>query len=99
VLLVVLYVALDLSLPAMPGAFVFDAASSIESARDSRARPSAPSDVAVRPQAMVARVAGGPAMNRAHSRRAAALRRSRARPLPGTRRVPPPAIPSPEDPH
>jgi hypothetical protein len=36
-LAVLLYVTLDLSLPAMPGAFVFDSADSVESTR-SRAR-------------------------------------------------------------
>ena len=37
-LAVLVYVALDLSLPAMPGAFVFDAAGSVESAQGGRAR-------------------------------------------------------------
>ena len=37
VVLILVYVALDLSLPAMPGAFVFDAGASIESVQRSRA--------------------------------------------------------------
>jgi hypothetical protein len=37
-LAVLVYVALDLSLPGMPGAFVFDTAESVESAQGARAR-------------------------------------------------------------
>lgn len=37
-LAVLVYVALDLSLPGMPGAFVFDTADSVESAQGARAR-------------------------------------------------------------
>jgi hypothetical protein len=33
------YVSLDLSLPSMPGAFVFDPADSVESVQNGRARP------------------------------------------------------------
>jgi hypothetical protein len=42
------YVTLDLSLPAMPGAFVFDVADSVESLKSSRGREAA--DVMVRAQ-------------------------------------------------
>lgn len=38
-LAILLYVALDLCLPAMPGAFVFESAESVESARIARGRP------------------------------------------------------------
>ncbi|HUF91899.1 MAG TPA: hypothetical protein VMR23_05940 [Candidatus Limnocylindria bacterium] len=38
-LAILLYVALDLSLPAMPGAFAFDSAGAVETAGIARARP------------------------------------------------------------
>jgi hypothetical protein len=38
---ILIYVALDLSLPAMPGAFVFDAGDSVESTQVNRGRASA----------------------------------------------------------
>jgi len=41
VLAIVLYVALDLSLASMPGAFVFDAAQSVESPHGGHGRPPA----------------------------------------------------------
>jgi len=37
--MILLYVGLDLCLPGMPGAFVFDAAGSVESVEPTRARP------------------------------------------------------------
>jgi hypothetical protein len=40
-LVILIYVALDLSSCEMPGAFVFDAASSVESIHDARARTTA----------------------------------------------------------
>ena len=43
------YMALDLSLPAMPGAFVFDIAESVEGARMSRVRQTAELVVAPAP--------------------------------------------------
>lgn len=46
-LAILAYVTLDLSLPAMPGAFVFDAADSVESIQSSRGRAAA--DVAAMP--------------------------------------------------
>lgn len=38
VVLILVYIALDLSLPAMPGAFVFDATQSVESVQRSRSQ-------------------------------------------------------------
>ena len=52
------YVTLDLSLPSMPGAFVFDAGDSVESVQLSRTR--APVDVAALPLARDAAVVVGP---------------------------------------
>lgn len=43
---VVVYVALDLSMPMMPGAFVFEPTDSVESAQSKRPRPTADIDVA-----------------------------------------------------
>jgi hypothetical protein len=40
-LVILIYVALDLSFPEMPGAFVFDAADSVESIQVARARTTA----------------------------------------------------------
>ena len=48
------YVTLDLSLPAMPGAFVFDLADSVEGVRSRRARTV--TDVVVMPEAMAGAV-------------------------------------------
>ena len=41
ILAILIYVTLDLSLPGMPGAFVFDPADTVESARSGRARAAA----------------------------------------------------------
>jgi len=49
VIALLVYVALDLSLPSMPGAFVFDPAHSVESASGSRARGPAEAVAAPRP--------------------------------------------------
>lgn len=46
---VLLYVALDLSIPGMPGAFVFEPSESVESVRGARARASA--DLVAAPEA------------------------------------------------
>jgi hypothetical protein len=46
-LVLLVYVTLDLSLPAMPGAFVFDPSASVESAQMNRGR--AAGDVVLRP--------------------------------------------------
>jgi hypothetical protein len=40
-LVILMYVTLDLSLPMVPGAFVFDPADSIESVQNARGRPAA----------------------------------------------------------
>lgn len=47
---VLVYVTLDLSLPSMPGAFVFDPGESVESVQHARAR--AATDVVMRPASM-----------------------------------------------
>jgi hypothetical protein len=96
---ILLYVALDLSLPAMPGAFVFDARDSVESTKESRGRgtsdimglvTSAPEPVAVsKPRVAVASLSIAPA-------EAAARRRSVVIWRPRTRLdSPPPSL----DPH
>lgn len=46
---ILLYVTLDLSLPSMPGAFVFDPAESVESTHGARARVTSAIDVAPAP--------------------------------------------------
>ena len=57
VLVILLYVALDLSVAAMPGAFVFDASDSIESIQTARLRPIADSTLAcAAPSATGARI-------------------------------------------
>ena len=53
---VLLYVTLDLSLPAMPGAFVFDPGGSVESVQQARARAAA--DAVMRPAPAGELVAG-----------------------------------------
>ena len=55
------YMALDLSLPAMPGAFVFDVAESVEGARMSRVRQAAELVVAPAPPRLPAALPEPPA--------------------------------------
>jgi hypothetical protein len=99
VLAILLYVTLDLSLPAMPGAFEFDPADSVESIQVTRARPAA--DITVVRE--LTRDALAPARPRLEVRTRSAARDHIAhprRPLAGW--FPPPhrdAAPASEDPH
>jgi hypothetical protein len=97
ILAVLVYVALDLSLPAMPGAFVFEIDHTVESTQDSRARVTAQPDAAPRPQPLVA-------LPRrtdpdAGWRRLAVSRPARATPARAAARAAVPDVPPLDEPH
>lgn len=97
-LAILLYVALDLSLPAMPGAFVFDAADSVESTQ-TRTRLSV--ETVLLPVPVQDAVVPAPLPRDDRDRLASAERAERERrpvPIRRTRTLHDPA-PSSEDPH
>jgi hypothetical protein len=96
---VLVYVALDLSLPAMPGAFVFEIDGTVESTQETRTRPTASPDVAVRPQPLVGSSVRAPADAGARRRRTPGRRLARpTSALPTARAAIPPAPPV-DEPH
>ena len=100
VVLILIYIALDLSLPAMPGAFVFDAAESVESVQRSRAQDvasAAPGSMIAQDRRESATVDGMTPMKPAvETRRLMPLP---MRPTPGRQGTPSEAPPPSEDSH
>ena len=98
---ILIYVTLDLSLPGMPGAFVFESDETIESVQSARARAAA--DVVGVP-AVVGGVAGLSHPPADHVRRLVQANRVEPRGRPGRARsfpahVDPAPAPASEDPH
>jgi hypothetical protein len=97
-LAILLYVALDLSLPAMPGAFVFDATDSVES---TQTRPRLSVETVLLPAPVKDALVPAPPPRDDRRRLASAARAERERrpvPIRRSRPLHDPAPPS-EDPH
>ncbi|MBM3221690.1 MAG: hypothetical protein FJZ38_23965 [Candidatus Rokubacteria bacterium] len=100
VMLILVYVALDLALPSMPGAFVFDAAESVESVQRSRSQDvsaavSEPSIVRDGKDAVLAQATTPPKLSLDARRVTPVPRQARPARHPGTPDLAPPS----EDPH
>jgi hypothetical protein len=99
VIALLIYLCLDLSLPSMPGAFVFDVGASVESTQDARPRVTAQPDPAIRPPSNVASVPSRSDLDRTIWRRPQTVGKLSRAPVVSRPRASLPAAPALEEPH